>query len=150
MKKQHYIALIHPIEEEVKRRIDFNSEITPRDIFEFLKLQDYKIYQYILPDYQFVMSLDEMKKRNIRFDTFEKEVSTWFGLGKKIEKELLIYPQEGFYFPYEFGSYFYLYSTKDVQRDEFIEWMDDQFPNRFADFDDTHAGINWDSVKLLN
>lgn len=150
MRNQHYIALIHPIEEEVKKRIDFNSEIKTQDIFEFLKLQDYKIYQYILSDYQYVMPLNELKERYITFDTFEKEVSTWFGLGKKVEKELLIYPKDGFYYPYGFGSYFYLYSKKDIQRDEFIEWMDDQFPNRFSDFDDTHAGINWDSIKLLH
>ncbi|WP_439879759.1 hypothetical protein ACSX1A_11280 [Pontibacter sp. MBLB2868] len=150
MKKKHFIALFHSVGKEVKTRVDFDSEIEETFVYELLRLDGYSIYQFILPDYQYVMSLDELREQNVRFKLFEKEKSTWFGLGKKVEQELLIYPKAGFFYPYQYGHYFYIYSKEEIKGGEFIQWMEELFPKRFADFDDTLAGLNSDTVKLLH
>ena len=67
---------MHPIGEEVKTRIDFDTEIDPESIIELLKIKDYKIYQFILPDYQYVMSVDELRELDVQFDLFETEGKT--------------------------------------------------------------------------
>ena len=150
MKKKHYIALVHPIEEDVKTRIDFDSEIAETTVYELLKLEGYEIYQFILPDYQYLMPLSELGEQGIRFELFEKEKNTWFGLSKKVEQELLIFPKDGFFYPYQYGSYFYLYSKEEIKTSEFIDWMEKQFPKRWADFDDALAGLNSNSINLIN
>ncbi|WP_299821606.1 hypothetical protein [uncultured Pontibacter sp.] len=150
MKKKHYIALFHPVGEEVKTRIDFDSEIEETLVYELLKLEGYSIYQFILQDYQYVMSFDELSELGVRFKLFKKERKTWFGLSKKIEQELLIYPKDGFFYPYQYGSYFYLFSREEIKESDFIKWMEEQFPNRWVDFDDTLAGLNSKTIKLLH
>ncbi|OKL41125.1 hypothetical protein [Pontibacter flavimaris] len=150
MKKKHNIAFFHPAGEEVKTRIDFDSEIEETLIYELLKLEGYLIYQFILPDYQYVMSFDELSEQGIRFKLFEKERRTWFGLSKKVEQELLIYPKDGFFYPYQYGTYFYLFSREEIKENEFLKWMDKQFPNRWTDFDETFAGLNSDTMKFLH
>ncbi|MCC9169140.1 hypothetical protein [Pontibacter harenae] len=147
---KHYIAMFHPFGEEVKTRIDFDSEIEETLVYELLKLDGYSIYQFILPDFQYLMSLDELREQGVKFELFEKEKSTWFGLSKKVEQELLIYPKAGFFYPYQYGHYFYIYSREEIKGSEFIKWMEEQFPNRFADFDDTLAGFNSETIKLLH
>lgn len=150
MKKKHYIALFHPVGEEVKTRIDFESEIEETLVYELLKLEGYSIYQFILPDYQYVMSLDELGELGVKFKLFEKERKTWFGFSKKIEQELLIYPKDGFFYPYQYGSYFYLFSREEIKESDFHRWIEEQFPNRWFDFDDTLAGLNSKTIKLLH
>ena len=63
---------------------------------------------------------------------------------------MLIYPKERFYYPYQYGGYFYLFSKRIISKDEFINWINDQFPNRFSDFDNTYGGLNYKTIKLLN
>ncbi|MER2996652.1 hypothetical protein [Pontibacter populi] len=150
MKKKHYIALFHPVGEEVKTRIDFDSEIEETLVYELLKLDGYSIYQFILPDYQYVMSFDELSELGVKFKLFKKERKTWFGLSKKIEQELLIYPKDGFFYPYQYGSYFYLFSREEIKESDFIRWIEEQFPKRWVDFDDTLAGLNSKTIKLLH
>ncbi len=142
--------MFHPVGEEVKTRIDFDSEIEETLVYELLKLEGYSIYQFILQDYQYVMSFDELSELGVRFKLFKKERKTWFGLSKKIEQELLIYPKDGFFYPYQYGSYFYLFSREEIKESDFIKWMEEQFPNRWVDFDDTLAGLNSKTIKLLH
>jgi hypothetical protein len=150
LKKKHYIAFFYPVGEEVKTRADFDSEIEETQVYELLRLDGYNIYQFILPDFQYVMPPNELREQGLMFDLFEKEESSWLGLSKKVKHELLIYPKEGFFYPYQYGSYFYLFSREGITGGKFIKWMDKQFPKRFADFDDTFAGFNSDKINLLH
>ena len=150
MKKKHYIVLLHPIGEDVKTRIDFDSEVDETVVYELLKFEGYEIYQFILADYQYVRPIGELGEEGIRFEIFDRERKTWFGLSKKVEQELLIYPKDGFFYPYQYGSYFYLYSNKKIRASEFMKWMEEQFPERWADFDDALAGVNKNAINLIN
>lgn len=148
MKKLHYIALFHPINEELKARLDFNTELSPTSILNVLWIEGYKLYQFILNDSQYILPIEKLTEMNAKFATFEIEKSTWFGLCSETQHELLILPESGFYYPYSFGSYFYLFSKEDISGEEFINWLNIYFPNRFADFDE--SGSNSDTIKLLH
>lgn len=136
--------------EELKTRVDFDIEMPPTSIFNELWLEGYKLYQFICHESQYILPIEKLREMSSSFEVFEKEKSTWFGLSSEMQQELLIYPESGFYYPYSFGSYFYLFSKENIKGEEFINWINQQFPNRFSDFNDTHAGINSDSIKLLH
>lgn len=150
LSKQHYIILIHPIEDELKTRVDFDTELGEEALYDYLKLEGYKVYQFIRSDFHYLMSNDELKALNVKFATFDKKVKTWFGLDSKIEQDLLIYPKEGFYYPYQYGWYLYLYSKADIGSDEFINWLNEQMPYTNKDFDNSYAGLNYKTLKPLH
>ncbi|KAA3437644.1 hypothetical protein [Rufibacter hautae] len=72
MSKKHYIALVYPIGEEVKTRIDFDSEDAETTVYELLKLEGYEIYQFILPDYQYLMPISDLGDKGIRLKKKER------------------------------------------------------------------------------
>ena len=96
------------------------------------------------------MEPSELEENDVKFKFLKREKKTWFGLSKKMVSDLLIYPKNGFYYPYQYGHYFYLYTKHDVKDLEFENWLNAQFPDRYGDFDETHAGINTKYVQLLN
>jgi hypothetical protein len=149
-KQLNFIALLHSLGVTEKIRVDFKSDKPASDFYEHLKLDGYKIYQYIQDDYQYNMEPSELESNRVKFKLLQREKKIWFGLSKKMVSDLLIYPKNGFYYPYQYGHYFYLYSKHAVNELEFENWLNTQFPNRFVDFDVTHAGLNTKSIQLLN
>jgi len=143
-------ALLHPIENSETIRIDFQTELSETDIYEKLKLSDYGIYQFIENDFLYNMEQPELDAENIEYYKLKREKKTWFGLSKKLVTDLLIKPKNGFYYPYEYGHYFYLFTKHKINPTEFEKWINNAFPNRFADFDETYA-IGFDNnFELLN
>jgi len=145
-----HIVLIHTLGQQEKCRLDFETEIPVTEIFEQLKLDGYKIYQVILDDNQYIMPQSDLVRQEISFDRLERVKKTWFGLGRKIVTDILIYPKSDFYYPYEFGNYTYLFSQHDYSKEQIDSWLNNQFPNRWADLDETYAGFNTESVELIN
>ena len=145
-----HIALLHIIGQQDKYKLDFEIEISTTEIFEKLKLDDYKIYQLILNDNQYIMTHSELLGQGIKFDKLERIKKTWFGLGTKTVSDLLVYPQTKFYYPYEFGNYTYIYSKNDYSKEQINDWLLKQFPNISSDLDKTYAGFNTESIELLN
>ena len=150
MKSKRFIILFHPIGNEKSVRIDFESENIETDIYEDLKIDNYEIYQFIQEEFKYNMEESELQKKGIKFESFKREKKTWFGLSKKIVSDLLIFPQKDFFYPYQYGHYFYLFTKSEVNRNEFEGWMNSKFPEKFADFDETYAGLNKAEIKLLN
>jgi hypothetical protein len=149
-KPQDFIPLFHSIGITEKVRVDFNSDKPETDFYELLKLEGYNIYLYIAHNYRYTMSIEELKEKGISFSTFEYERKTWFGLSSETRADILIHPNDGFFFPYQYGHFFYLYTKHSLNQTEFAKWMNIQFPNKFMDFGDTEIGLNTDSIKLLN
>jgi len=142
--------LLHPIGELKSQRFDFNSNKTPIEIITALRHDDYKIYQFILHDSRYIMETWELDKRSVKYKLFDRVVTAWFGLKKKIVYDILIYPDQDFDYPYSFGNYIYLYTKQTLDVQLFENWILDQFPKRLSDIDDTHVGLNKDFIELIN
>jgi len=147
---RNIIALLHPIEKNETIRIDFQTELLETDIYEKLKLPDYGIYQFIESDFQNIMEQSELDAEKIEYYELKREKKTWFGLSKKSVSDLLIQPKNGFYYPYEYGHYFYLFTKHKVNPAEFEKWVNKMFPSRFADFDEGFIIGTDKKFKLLN
>ncbi len=145
-----HIVLIHVHGQQDKYRLDFKTEIPITDIYERLKPKGYKIFQLILDDNLYVMPQSELIKHEIEFDKLVRIKKTWFGFGRKTVTDILIYPQADFYYPYEFGTYTYLFSKQDYSKEQFSDWLSKQFPKGWSDLDDTYAGLNTETVEMLN
>jgi hypothetical protein len=131
-------------------RVDFDSELGETDVYEKLKLEDYKLYQFIENDFLYNMELDELDSEGIKYDKLTREKKTWFGLGRKSINDILIHPNRKFYYPYQYGHYFYLFTKNEVQDNQFTEWLNENFPKRFADFDELVGYGKSNELKLLN
>ncbi len=143
-------VLLHPIEKTESVRIDFETELNETDVYESLKLVDYKIYQFIQNDYLYKMKMNELDSENIKYHKFKREKTTWFGLFKKSVTDILIHPKSGFYYPYDFGHYFYLFTKHKININDFENWLNLHFSNPFADFDKCWGiGVS-KGFKLLN
>ena len=143
-------ALLHPIEKNETIRIDFQTELIETDIYEKLKLPEYSVYQFIEDEFMYNMKQSELDAENIEYYEFKREKKSWFGISKKTISDILIKPKSGFYYPYQYGNYFYLFTKHKINPTEFEKWICNSFPNRFADFDETFAfGFN-NSFELLN
>lgn len=150
MKQKEYIALLHPIGQINSFRIDFESEIEPKEIYQKLILEGYRIYQFIQEEFKYIMEENELAESGIEFHSLEREKKTWFGLSKNKVSDLLIFPKNGFFYPYQYGHYFYVFTKHKLEGKEFEKWLNDKFPKRFSDFDETYAGFNKDQVELMN
>lgn len=150
MKLKKINILLHPIEKKETIRIDFKTELIETDIYEKLKLLGYEIYQYIQDDFKYNMEPPELDAKNIKYYKLYREKKSWFGLSKKNVIDLLIKPENGFYYPYQYGNYFYLFTKHKVSPSEFEKWINDLFPNKFADFDETFSTGFKKGFKLLN
>lgn len=147
---RNIIALLHPIEKKETIRIDFQTELLETDIYEKLKLPEYGIYQFIENDFLYNMEQSELDAEQIKYYELKREKKTWFGLSKKTVTDLLIQPKNKFYYPYQYGHYFYLFTKHKVNPTEFQEWINIMFPSKFADFDDTlFMGTN-ENFEFLN
>ncbi|MFK7833218.1 MAG: hypothetical protein AB8B52_08075 [Winogradskyella sp.] len=147
---RNIIALLHPIEKKETIRLDFQTELLETDIYEKLKLPEYGIYQFIENDFLYNMEQSELDAERIKYYELKREKKTWFGLSKKTVTDLLIQPKNKFYYPYQYGHYFYLYTKHKVNPAEFQEWINIMFPNKFTDFDDTlFMGTN-ENFEFLN
>ena len=147
---RNIIALLHPIEKKETIRIDFQTELLETDIYEKLKLPEYGIYQFIENDFLYNMEQSELDAEQIKYYELKREKKTWFGLSKKTVTDLLIQTKNKFYYPYQYGHYFYLFTKHKVNPAEFQEWINIMFPSKFADFDDTlFMGTN-ENFEFLN
>lgn len=101
----NFIVLLHSIGETKKFRVDFKSDKPASDYYEHLKLDGYKIYQYIQDEYQYVMESSELENNQVKFKLLQGEKRTWLGLSKRTVSDLFIYPKNGFYYPYRYSPY---------------------------------------------
>ena len=147
---KQFILLLHPLSTNEKVRIDFKSEKPASEIIELTKLNGYKIYQYIQSDYTYNMPIADLELENIGFKKLYREKKTWFGLSKKTVTDLLIEEQNGFYYPYGYGHYLYLFTKQSIDQSEFENWLNKEFPSRFGDIDETFAGFNSEFLNLMN
>ncbi|WP_338759294.1 hypothetical protein WAF17_11460 [Bernardetia sp. ABR2-2B] len=145
-----FILLFHPLSTSEEIRIDFKSSKPASDFIELTKLDGYKVYQYIQSDYTYNMPIEKLESKSIRFKKLYREEKTWFGFSKKIVTDLLIEPKNGFYYPYSYGNYLYLFTKHDIDQSEFEKWLNKSFPNRFADIDETFTGFNSEFLHLIN
>jgi len=141
-----FIIHFHSLKTNEKTRIDFKSEKPSSDFIEMAKLKGYCIYQYIQNDYTYNMSIPDLKNENVEFEILQREKKTWFGLSKKIITDFLIKPKKDFYYPYQYGHYLYIFTKKEIDKTEFENWLNKEFPNRFGDIDETFTDFD----KLLN
>ncbi|WP_240642375.1 metallophosphoesterase family protein [Nonlabens xiamenensis] len=149
-KMKQFILLFQPFSKGGVVQIDFKSEKPASDFIEFTKLDGYNVYQYIQSDFTYNMSIAELESENIGFKKLYREKKTWFGLSKKTVIDLLIEQQNGFYYPYGFGNYLYLFSKQKINQSEFEKWLNKEFPSRFGDIDGTFAGFNSELSNLMN
>ncbi len=140
----------HSIGNSVSKRVDFKSEISPSEFYEELRLEGYYLYQYVTSDYTYNMEDKELDELGIEYVKFEFQKSTWLGLGKKTVYDLLILPNDKFYYPYQFGNYFYLLTKEKITGEIFMNWLNNEFPNRSSDFNDYIGGETTDSKKIRN
>tara|TARA_Y100000815_G_scaffold271531_1_gene298300 strand:- start:824 stop:1414 length:591 start_codon:yes stop_codon:yes gene_type:complete len=145
-----YIFQFHRLGTKSKTRADFNSDYSAEKLIELLKIDGYKIYQFILNDFAHTMKIEELKEKKIPFSTFQKNKKTWFGFSSKIVHDILIKPSDGFFYPYQFGNYLYLFTKAEISEDQFINWYNHEFPNGYKDLDYTFAGFNSENLNLIN
>ena len=122
--------------------MDFKSENPATEYIGLTKLDDYKMYQYIQGGNNYVMTAKELETKNIRFDKLFREEKKWFGLSKKKVIDFLILPNKNFYYPHEFGSYLYIFTKEDRTKTDFENWLNEEFPSRFGDIDETFSRFN--------
>jgi len=96
------------------------------------------------------MPIAELESENIGFKKLNREKKTWFGLSKKTVTDLLIEQQNGFYYPYGYGNYLYLFSKQKIKLTDFENWLNKEFPSRFVDINETFAGFNSEFLNLMN
>ncbi|WP_396632136.1 hypothetical protein [Maribacter sp. R86514] len=137
----NYIILFKSLGSKLNTRMDFNSEKPATEFIELTKLNGYKMYQYIQSGNNYVMTAEELEIKNIKFEKLLREVKTWFGLSKKTVTDFLIMPDKSFYYPYEFGSYLYIFTKKNRTKADFEKWLDKEFASRFGHIDETFAGF---------
>jgi hypothetical protein len=147
---EKYIALFHQLSSDTSIRIDFESEFEETAVYEILKLEEYKVYQFIDHDFLYNMKTSELDEKKIKYTKLEREKKTWFGIGRKTVFDILIHPGNEFYYPYQYGHYFYLFTKAEIQENHFQEWLNENFPKRFADFDELVGYGKTNELKLLN
>lgn len=145
-----FVILLHPIKNEESVRIDFESDMLETEIYEELKIEGYQIYQFIQEDFKYNMEEYELVDKEIQFFSLKREKITWFGFSRKMMTDLLIPPQKTFFYPYQYGHYFYLFTKNNIEKNDFENWLDLHFPDRFLDFDDAYAGLRKDQIELIN
>lgn len=144
-----HIALFHALGEVAKKRVDFKFDKPVTKIFEMLKLADYKLYQLIQSENMIAMPMIELENPKIKLGFMERVEKTWLGLNKP-KRDMLIFPNSDFYYPYNFGNYTYLFSKNEYTIQDIEIWINTQFPNRWSDLDNTYAGHNTLSIKLID
>ena len=141
-----FILHFHSLESKEKTRIDFKSEKPATDFFELSKLDGYKLYQYIQSDYSYNMTIEDLGYKNIGYEILQREKKIWFGLSKKTISDILIKPKKGFYYPYQYGHYLYIFTKQEINKTELENWLNREFPSRFGNIDETFTGFE----KLLH
>lgn len=124
---KRFVILLNPLITGSELRIDFQSESIATDFYDLSKLDEYKMYQYIQSDYTYIMSIEELEQKNISFIKLEREEKTWFGLFKKKVTDILIEPTEGFYYPYSYGYYLYIFTKHKINKTEFEDWLNKKY-----------------------
>ena len=147
---KQFILLFHPLSTSEEVRIDFKSEKPATEFIELTKLDGYKMYQYIQSEHTYNMPIEELELENIGFKKLYREKKTWFGFSKKTVTDLLIEPKNGFYYPYGYGNYLYIFTKQEIDQTEFEKWLNKEFPSRFGDIDETFAGFNSEFLNLMN
>ncbi|PHR87938.1 MAG: hypothetical protein COA80_18470 [Leeuwenhoekiella sp.] len=147
---KQFTLLFHPLSTSEEVRIDFKSEKPASHLIEQTKLTGYNVYQYIQSDFTYNMPIAALEFENIGFKKLYREKKTWFGLSKKTVTDLLIEQQNGFYYPYGYGNYLYLFTKQEIDISKFETWLNKEFPSRFGDIDETFAGFNSEYLNLIN
>ncbi|EPR70426.1 hypothetical protein ADIWIN_3782 [Winogradskyella psychrotolerans RS-3] len=141
-----FLLLFHDFGSKIFTQIEFKSNKVPTDFIELTKLDDYEMYQYIQSGNTYVMTEERLEKENIHFEKLKREKKTWFGFYKKTVTDLLIMPNQEFYYPYESGSYLYLFTKQKITKAEIENWLNREFPSRFGHIDERFEGFE----NLLN
>lgn len=136
-----FILLFHNLGSKFSTRMDFKSNKPATEFIDLTKLDGYEMYQYIQRGNTYVMSEEKLEKENIQFEKLYRQKKTWFGFSKKITTDLLIMPNQEFYYPYEFGSYLYIFTKRKRTKSDFENWLNNEFPDRFGHIDETFAGF---------
>lgn len=136
-----FILQFKNLDSKITTRINFDSKKTATEFIEKTKLNGYKMYQYIQSENNYVMTAKELEMKNIQFEELSRKVKTWFGLSKKTISDFLIMPHNSFYYPYEYGSYLYIFTKQDTKKVDFENWLNKEFPCRFGDIDETFTGF---------
>lgn len=136
-----FIILFHELGSKISTRMDFKSNKPAKEYIELAKLEGYEMYQYIQSGNTYVMTEEKLEKENIQFERLYRVEKTWFGLSKKIVTDFLIMPNQEFYYPYEFGSYLYLFTKRKRSKTDIENWLNKEFPDRFGHIDETFIGF---------
>jgi len=148
--RKSHIALFHTLRHKEKSRVDYGTESLAEDIFEALRIDGYYIYQLILCDNTYVMPVESLIEMDVDFGKIRRTRKTWFGLSSKNTDDILVFPRTGFYYPYEWGTYTYIYTKNRYSTEQIDIWLKEQFPKHWVDLDCTHAGFNSETLKLID
>ncbi|MCG2432155.1 hypothetical protein [Aequorivita xiaoshiensis] len=136
-----FILQFKTLGSKIITRMDFNSKKPATEFIGLTKLDGYKMYQYIQSGNNYAMTAEELETENIQFEKLFREKKTWFGLSKKTVTDFLILPNKNFYYPYEFGSYLYIFTKQDRTKNDFENWLNKEFPSRFGHIDERFIGF---------
>ena len=136
-----FILSFHTLGSKIVTRMDFNSNKPATEYIELTKLDGYEMYQYIQSGNTYVMTEEKLVKANIQFEKLYRAKKTWFGLSEKTVTDLLILPNQEFYYPHEFGGYLYLFTKQKSTKADIENWLNKVFPSRFGNIDETFTGF---------
>ena len=58
------------------------------------------------------MPISKLKENRINFEQLYRIEKTWFGFATRTVRDLLIMPNQNFYYPHKFGSYLYIFTKQ--------------------------------------
>ncbi|WP_452227589.1 MULTISPECIES: hypothetical protein [unclassified Lacinutrix] len=136
-----FLLLFHNLGSKIFTQAEFKSNKSATEFIQLTKLDGYEMYQYIQSETTYVMTEEKLKNENILFEKLNREKKTWFGLSKKTVTDLLIMPNQEFYYPYGFGSYLYLFTKRKRTKTDIEDWLNKEFPSRFGHIDERFSGF---------
>ena len=145
---KRFVILLNKISTKCETQINFVSEKTAIDFIQISKLDGYKIYQYIQNDYTYNMPIDELEQEDISFIKLFRKKKSFFGLLKKNIIDILIEPKDGFFYPYSYGYYFYIFTKHYIEKTIFEDWLNRIFLTK--NIEESFLEINSEFIDLMN
>ncbi|MFC6858977.1 hypothetical protein [Zunongwangia atlantica] len=124
-------------------QLEFESDLPAENFIQLIMLDGYYMYQYIQAGNIYVMLISKLKENQINFEQLYRIriEKTWFGFATRTVRDLLIMPNQNFYYPHEFGSYLYIFTKQLRSKAEIEIWLDNEFSNRYADINEEFTGF---------
>ncbi|MCL6219571.1 hypothetical protein [Zunongwangia pacifica] len=122
-------------------QLEFESDLPEENFIQLVMLDGYYMYQYIQAGNTYVMPISKLKENQINFEQLYRIEKTWFGFATRTVRDLLIMPNQNFYYPHEFGSYLYIFTKQLRSKAEIEIWLDNEFSNRYADINEEFTGF---------